>query len=108
MPFRQEAMYTVKVRRGAQSGWTIEYFRMSNRVFERAQDGYLLSQGWICDRIQERIEEEFGVSPGLIRYEDLTFMRRRVIPRSARRPPKMKAADPPRIRARIKVLGSRR
>lgn len=107
MPFGQEAMYDVKVFRETGINLSVEHFRMSNRTFERAQAGYLLSQGWICDKIHERIVDELGRDPGIIRYEDLTFMRRCVVPRGAKRPPSMKAA-PPHKRSRTLSLISRR
>jgi hypothetical protein len=104
MPFGQEAVYSVEHG----MGWKIEHFRIPMRLFDRAQAGYLLSQGWICDKFQERVQEEFGINPGMINYQDLVFMRRRVVPRRAARPPKMKAVTQSRVRSRFKVLNSRR
>jgi hypothetical protein len=85
-----------------------ERMRISDRHFERAQEGYTYPQTRICREFRGKVELSFGRDPGFILYKDLLFTKVRDIPSAAKRPPKMKAAGTQLKKSHATTLTPRR
>lgn len=104
MGWGPSAIYTVEHERG----WKIDDLRIQDSVFEQAEKGKLHHQAKLCIQFRHRVEKDFGRDPGFVYYHELTFVKTRVIPPAAKRPPKMKRADSDLKRVRMTVESSRR